>query len=141
MGKIRANQPPVQGGRIPAPKPPLTDDKMAFSFKHLDLTSTKFSLAHCKTTYLQKFLERLKALNGMVVDEIRSNKSKSIRAHSIDWSDTSEKSGFSTLNDQLRNLPAWQFEISSNEHGRVHGFFIDRTFFVVWIDPNHLLYS
>ena len=140
MGKIKANQPPAQGGRIPAQKPPLTDDKVAFSFKHLDLTSAKFSLGHCKTTYLQKFLERLKALNGMVADEIRANKSKSLRAHSIDWKDTTEKTGFS-LTEQLRNLPAWQFEISSNEHGRVHGFFIDRIFFVVWIDPNHMLYA
>jgi len=77
----------------------------------------------------------------MAADEIKSNKSKSIRAHSIDWKDTTEKEGFSFLPEQLQSLPPWQFEISSNEHGRVHGFFIDRTFFVVWIDSNHSLYS
>jgi hypothetical protein len=34
-----------------------------------------------------------------------------------------------------------QFSLSSNKHGRVHGFFIDEVFYVVWLDADHLLYS
>ena len=139
MSKIRANPPSAKSAHIPEQKPPA-DTGLVFSFKHLDLTSEKFSLKYCNDNYLQKFLERLKALNGFSVEEIRSNKSKSLRAHTIDWSQTSETTGFSALNEQLRNLTAWQFEVSKSEHGRVHGFFIDRVFYVVWIDPNHLLY-
>jgi hypothetical protein len=140
MGKIKANPPPVHGGRIPAQRPPA-DEAMVFSFKHLDLTSAKFSLDRCKTNYLLKFVERLRALNGLSIREVTTNKSKSLRAHSIDWAVTTEKDGFSFLNEQLQSLSAWQFEISSNEHGRVHGFFLDRTFFIVWIDANHQLYA
>jgi hypothetical protein len=140
MGKIKAKPPAVRTTHIPEQKPP-TDIGVVFSFKHLDLTSEKFSLNDCKDNYLHKFLERLKALNGLPVHEIRTNKSKSLRAHSIDWAHTTEEKGFSFLNEQLRNLDAWQFEISSNEHGRVHGFFIDRVFYVVWIDPSHALYA
>lgn len=140
MGRITASQPHQTDGKIPAADKPI-DNRLAFSFKHLVLDSPKFSLDHCRGTYLQKFLERLKALNGLSVNEVRENKSKALRAHAIDWATTTEKTGFSLLTKQLQDVQAWQFEISSNQHGRVHGFFIDRTFFVVWIDANHQLYS
>ncbi len=41
--------------------------------------------------------------------------------------------------EQLVDIP-YQFSLSSNEHGRVHGFFIDEVFYIVWLDPDHLLY-
>jgi hypothetical protein len=60
--------------------------------------------------------------------------------HPIKWEDTSEnKFGFPN-EEQLVDTP-YQFSISSNEHGRVHGFFIAEVFYIVWLDPNHLLYS
>ena len=34
----------------------------------------------------------------------------------------------------------WQFALSANEHGRVHGFLVADTFFVRWLDPEHNLY-
>ena len=105
------------------------------------LTNPKFTLNRCQAGYLDKLLERLKSLNAMTVKDFKETKSKSIRAHTHDWSNTTEQQGFSSLNQQLRDLPGWQFKITSNDHGRVHGFFIDRTFFVVWIDPDHLMYS
>lgn len=77
----------------------------------------------------------------MTVQEFRTNKSKSVRIHQIDFADTSEKDGFTTLNEQLRDQEAWQFQLTANEHGRVHGILNGATFFVVWIDPGHQLYS
>ena len=44
------------------------------------------------------------------------------------------------LNEQLRGEDAWEFEITRNEHGRVHGLLLDETFYIVWIDPDHNLY-
>ncbi len=141
MGKIRPGK-PHSYGKIPQPEIKQGDDSLLFSFKHLDLaTNPKFTVDKCRDGYLPKLLERLKALHGFSVSELKSNKSKSLRCHSLDWKTTSEPFGFGCLNEQLRGLPAWQFEVSSNEHGRVHGFFIDRTFFVVWVDPEHLLYQ
>jgi hypothetical protein len=35
----------------------------------------------------------------------------------------------------------YQLTISTNEHGRIHGFFILDVFYVVWLDPDHELYS
>ncbi|QOY92198.1 hypothetical protein IRI77_30170 [Paludibaculum fermentans] len=133
---------PKSHGKIPQPEVKQFDDSLVFSFKHLDLaTNPKFTLDRCREGYLSKLLERLKALHGFKVSELKHNKSKSLRCHSLDWNATTEPGGFRCLNDQLRSLPAWQFEVSSNEHGRVHGFFIDQTFFVVWVDPEHRLYQ
>ena len=63
-----------------------------------------------------------------------------MRVHTIDFSETTE-AGFSNLSSQLQDLAAWQFSISANEHGRVHGFLIDHIFNVVWFDPDHQLYA
>ena len=41
--------------------------------------------------------------------------------------------------DQLVEKP-WQFALSANEHGRVHGFLIQNRFYIVWLDPEHELY-
>jgi hypothetical protein len=63
------------------------------------------------------------------------NGSKSLRCHAIDWNKVTE-SGFGFPNeDELVDKP-YQFQLSSNEHGRVHGFFIDEVFYVVWLDLN-----
>ena len=62
-----------------------------------------------------------------------------MRCHTHEWKATSEPSGFG-LKGQLGQCEGWQFQISSNEHGRVHGIFINDVFFVVWLDPEHALY-
>jgi hypothetical protein len=111
-----------------------------FSFKHLDMNNKKFSINTKTNQYFQKMLERLKNICMMKKTDIIHNNSKALRAHQIDWQKTSEKQGFTNLNEQLRQIPPYQFEISSNQHGRVHGFFIDNIFFIVWFDPDHKLY-
>lgn len=85
-------------------------------------------------------MERLKALSGLTNQELLVNRSSALRCHPIKWEDTSE-TGFGLPNEeQLVDTP-YQFSLSSNEHGRVHGFLIDTVFYVVWLDPDHLLYS
>ena len=76
----------------------------------------------------------------MTVMEVLANRSSSLRIHPIEWEQTSEKQGFANLNEQLQSLTPYQFHISSNEYGRVHGFFLGNVFFVVWLDPKHKLY-
>ncbi len=76
----------------------------------------------------------------MTPNELRTNKSRSLRAHSIVWEETTEPAGFSHLNEQLRGVRGYQFEVSQGE-GRVHGLFIDDSFYIVWLDPNHELYK
>ena len=116
--------------------------EVIFSFKYLDLLgNNKFSIAGCGENYLEKLLLRLKDLSTIQVDEFLSSRSPSLRAHEIDWKNTTEPNGFTNLNAYLREKTAFQFEISANEYGRVHGFLINRVFYIVWLDPHHNLYS
>ncbi|HEU0055405.1 MAG TPA: hypothetical protein VFQ39_19595 [Longimicrobium sp.] len=84
-------------------------------------------------------LDRFRALSSLRPQEVLSNRSPALRAHPIDFARTSEPAGFSHLNEQLRAYPAYQFQLSVHT-GRVHGFFIDLVFHVVWLDPHHALY-
>jgi hypothetical protein len=113
---------------------------ISFSFKYFQENHDKFSIRQNSENYWIRLLERLKSLSSLSAEEILLNRSKALRCHSIQWEDTSE-SCFGIPNEaQLVGQP-YQFSLSSNEYGRVHGFFIEEVFYIVWLDPNHLLYS
>lgn len=140
MGKIKAGKPALALGRIPPPQLPA-DTTLHFSFKYLDLDpGGKFCISRCAGGYLSKFLERLRDICQITIQQFRTNHSSSLKAHKIDWERTSEPKGFQRLNEQLRANEPWQFEITRNEHGRVHGILVDATFYVIWVDAHHLLF-
>jgi hypothetical protein len=125
-------------GKIPAP-PDLRTVGLNFSFKHLDLDGNRaFSLDLCEDGYLRTLLERLRDISGKKIEEFR--RERSLGVHQIEWSRTSQPRGFAHLNQQLKGIPALEFRLSVNKHGRIHGFFIDETFFIVWLDPDHKLF-
>ena len=72
--------------------------------------------------------------------QMRTSHKDGLRCHHHEWIKTTEPKGFG-LKGQLADCQGWQFQITSNEHGRVHGFFIGEVFFVVWLDPQHKLYA
>ena len=123
---------------------PISNAYITFSFQHFDNTSDKFTINECEIKYFTAVLERLKGISSLRINEFTKNRSKLIRSHSISWDDTTEKDGFVCLNKSLRdyaNQVSFQFQITANEHGRIHGFISDNIFYVVWFDPFHKLYS
>ena len=139
MGRIKPQKPPG-GGKIPAASPP-PNPHLTLSFKHFRHREP-FVFPGDKPNYPLTLLERLRDLCGMRPSEIRASNSRALRSHPIDWKDTTEPNGFDHLNPTLREqITPWQLTLSANEHGRIHGFWIDDVFYVVWIDPNHKLYS
>ncbi|MBP0016751.1 MAG: hypothetical protein J7647_04240 [Cyanobacteria bacterium SBLK] len=113
---------------------------ISFSFKYWQSNHEKFSVRDCETTYFFTLLERLKNFSTWTVQELLSNRSSAIRCHPIGWNDTTED-GFGLPNEeQLVDTP-YQLSISTSGHGRIHGFFIGDIFYIVWLDPKHLLYS
>jgi hypothetical protein len=112
---------------------------ISFSFKYYQDNHECFHCRERGANYLLTLLDRFKSLSGLSVRELLTNRSSALRCHPIDWAGTSE-AGFGLPNEeQLVDTP-YQFSLSANEHGRVHGFFIDEVFYVVWLDPEHLLY-
>lgn len=139
MARINRGPLPAHKGRIPDPSRPQ-DVPLRFSFKHVTFDNPKFGPQRCRQGYIEQFLLRLRDISTMTVGEFRTNKSKALRVHRHDFAGTTEPSGFTTLNEQLRAKEAWQFQLTSNEHGRVHGMLVNDTFYVIWIDPDHELY-
>lgn len=129
-------------GSVP-PEPPargLVHTGLSFSFKHF-VHRAPFEIAERGGEYLLALLGRFRDLAGLTALELLTGRSKTLRCHRIVWADTSQPDGFDHLNATLRaEVEPYQFAISANEHGRVHGFFIDDVFYMVWLDPSHQLY-
>ena len=113
---------------------------ISFSYKYLKQDNPKFSIKKQDLKYTIALLTRLQDLSCLSVQELKGNRNKTLRCHPIDWKDTSEKSFGIPNEEQLVDVP-YQFSISANKHGRVHGFFIRQVFYIVWLDPEHQLYS
>lgn len=140
MGKIKASKTPedkIHPLEIPS-------KYLKFSFEHVDFANEKFSFSDCDITYFQSLFDRLKALSSWTGKEFATNISRSIRSNPIIWDRTTEPNGFIHFNETLRdyyNQLAFEFSVSVNEHGRVHGFLIENVFYVIWFDPSHNLFE
>lgn len=139
--QIKAYEPPPSN-RIAVSSVPV-DECIRFSFKHLDLRHHQFPIRSrsCTKAYFIKLLERLQAVCTMETEQFKKLYNDTIRNHPIRWEETTKPNGFDHLNEQLRGCEPYQFAITRNKHGRVYGFVIDFTFYIVWLDPQHLLYS
>ena len=116
------------------------DDLIKFSFKYLSFDNPKFVCSGAEVSYFLELLERLKALSFMRMSDFLANRSSGLRSHPISWEDVSEN-GFGIPNEEQLAVSAYQFALSANESGRVHGFIIDTRFYVVWLDRDHKLYA
>ncbi len=90
--------------------------------------------------YTQTLMERLKDLSSWTVQRFTSEYNKTLRNHKHTWEKTARPEGYVHLNAAYRELEGWQFCLTANEHGRVHGVIIDDTFYVIWLDCNHRMY-
>jgi len=116
------------------------DANLRFSFILFDGTDVEICPEVFDGRYTRTLMERLKNLSGWRVSAFVGACSKTVRNHRIDWGSTSRPDGFPNLNEQYKAYPAYQFSLSANEHGRVHGLIIDDTFYVIWLDCKHKLY-
>lgn len=118
----------------------LKEGGIIFSFRYLDLNHKKFNYNDTNVVYFHKLIERLRDVSQIRVKEIGA-KGKTLRCHPIDWNDTTETCFGIPNEEEIVNDGGFQFAISSNAHGRIHGFFIGNIFCVVWLDPYHKLYK
>ena len=114
----------------------LTEKRFAFSFACFDRVHPYFNLGDDGTPdgavsgkWFLDLLDCLKSVSNHTISELRSSIHD---LHPIDWSKTNARPhGFDYLE-------YWQFRISKSK-GRVIGFKIENTFYVVWLDPHHNL--
>src|SRR5690349_11521485 len=111
-------------------------DLVKFSFKYLSDNNPDFKFQEKTSEYFVKVLQRLTNVCTMTLASLKYPKVKALRNHYIDWAETTQSEFGLPNEEQLVDRP-FQFGISSNEHGRVIGFFIDHVFYIVWLDPDH----
>ncbi len=114
---------------------------LRFSFKYLDTAHPAFDMRRCTAGYYVRLLQRLRDLSGLTVGEFRMRWSKATRVHRIDFADDPVSVRSFGVHGVPADERAWQFSVSANEHGRVHGFLMGDTFFIRWLDPEHNLYA
>jgi hypothetical protein len=123
----------IQETRVPV------EPEVSFNFKQLHRKKGKFDYLSCDSRYFQKLLERLKALSRMTKSDLVYSHSKALRFHRIDFRDGKVTEKTFGLADDVDD-DAWQFQITKTRHGRVHGYFVESIFYLVWLDPKHELY-
>lgn len=121
-------------------KPSVPNPNLRFSFRLFDATDEELCPASFGEGYVRALMERLKGLSTWTVNEFVSGGGQGMRNHPIDWENTSRPAGF-PLPEQYEAYTPFQFAITANQRGRVHGLMIDDTFHVIWLDQDHKLYS
>lgn len=115
-----------------------------FSFKYFHTEHEKFyPNSSCKENdYFLQLINILKTICELKMNEFLNpnGKNRILRAHSHKWNNTSEPNGYSHINEEVVGDTGYQFSVKTNKYGRVHGFVIDTTFYIVWLDPHHKLY-
>lgn len=128
--------------RLINPTIPSEDGRISFNFRRLCIKQCKFDYSERDGKYFNTLIDKLKGLSEMNKREFISPQNRnSLRIHKIDFNDpTVTEDSFGILGEDVDD-DAWQFSLSSNEHGRVHGYFVESVFYPVWLDPDHNLYK
>ncbi len=132
---------PVKRPTVNIPKPVIPEpQKLVFSFKFYDDKHKTSKNVTFRNPYPIYLLKQLKEMENWTVEIFKGQqKAKTFRVHPIDWTAKSVAfNGFGLKKEYNEN--AWQFTVSGNKYGRVHGFFIEHIFHVVWLDPKHKVY-
>jgi len=131
---------------IPPVQPAAANMPLRFSFKYLDLNHQKFSHAKCSKEYMVALFQLLCRFSQWTVENFLDQNNNQHR-HMIDFAQTSEPDGFQHIleidPEQLGYDEGWQSGIIPEDPGnrwRAHGILVDDTFFLVWLDQEHLLY-
>jgi hypothetical protein len=137
--RIRRDERTRGGSAIQAGPPPAPT--LSFSLKYLQ-DHPHFDPSGRNVDYFRTLLARIRDLCTLQVLEFRNQRSKTLRIHRIEFGDARVTvTGFGIPGGEEYDEEAWQFALSANEHGRVHGFLIADTFYVRWLDPDHNLYA
>lgn len=124
--------------------------KILFSYEHLDLSNSKYVLSSIGdykiyNQFISEYFCKIQEYSKKEKKEFSNIRWREINhIHPIDWKDSQiREDSFTKLDAKLMEEikdDCWQLGINSTTF-RMHGFFIENIFYVVWLDPYHQLYS
>lgn len=125
--------------------------QFVISYKYLCHNNSKYGMESIKDNkikiqYYNDFIKKISDYSQL--DNFKAHISSntwyrnSNHIHPIDWNDTRiREKNFSCLPSKLmEQVKGDCYQLGINHVFRIHGFFIENIFYVVWLDPNHELY-
>lgn len=125
--------------------------QLVISYKYLCTNNSKYSMeavkdSKIKIQYYNDFYKKI--LEYSQIDNFKAHISSNVwyrnsnHIHPIDWNDRRIKEkNFSCLPLKLmEQVKDDCYQLGINHAFRIHGFFIENVFYIVWLDPNHELY-
>jgi hypothetical protein len=111
-----------------------------FSFKHLDTTDDRFDLSKCPKDYFSALLKSLQDYSHYTVEQFRNFNHQDDR-HTIDPEYLRKHLAGKMQDEQLIESEAWGLKFGHvGSTWRAHGVLIYNMFYLIWLDPNHLLF-
>lgn len=128
-------------GAPPLKTTSIKDSCIHFRFDHFDGDNSFFDGSIFDRDWAKKLLKRLKAFQRVTIGKFKTDMAfrQSQYVHDIKW-DSANLDSFSIYQGQEYDEDAWQFGLSKSK-GRIHGFFIGDSFYIVWLDPEHRLFE
>ena len=114
---------------------------LSFRFDFLRECKKKFCFSSYPKEYFQILLKQLGNISRLTRSEMSTAYAEYYRHHPIDFTKANvSENSFNGIPSEVYSGEAWQFNITSNKWGRVHGFYIGNVFHIVWLDKEHDLY-
>jgi hypothetical protein len=111
-------------------------EHLRFSFSLLDLQHEMFNCGEThrvKDGWFAHLLNNLSQISNLNFKEFLQQR-QHYDLHPIDWDSTACRPHI----EGYEQYEFMQFRLSSST-GRVHGYFIENTFYILWLDPHHNL--
>ncbi len=109
-----------------------------FSFRFLNVNHPKFKINDKQRKYFCSLLNKLRQYCTLTAIKLKNCRHKTVKCKPIKWQQTTEK-GFGISHENEIVSQPYELNCTANKYGRIHGFFIDDTFNIVWLDPDHNL--
>lgn len=123
------------------PTPQLPDDKtLKFSFEFYDISCDEYCLSKWGQEKVLKTLGGLKDINSKSFLQLKKEQS-TYHFYPVYWEQTKKKDGFP--DERIKNLAPYHFALVgvNNQLARVYGAISQGTFYIVWFDLNHAIWS
>lgn len=119
----------------------LRKEKIVFSFHFLDSNDELFNGGGTEVNWYLQLLYNIKEISNLTRDKFFAQR-QHYDVHQLKWGKPNySRRRFNIAEQTIAQIdPAdqVQFRLSSSG-GRVHGFFVYNTFYVIWLDPHHNL--
>ncbi|MGY4689368.1 hypothetical protein [Salibacterium sp. K-3] len=117
------------------------NERIMFSFVLFDRNKEAFNCGGIDASWFISLIDRLKDVSGIEMKTLQTpHHIEKMRIHPHKPEVVEDYFDLGGIwEEQLREGTFYQLNVSQ-ARGRVHGFFIDNTFFVLWLDPHHNLY-